>query len=61
MTETKPTLKALTERVDELTLEVATLKAENMARKNEVDRMLLFVTKQTNTMQQLTDIVTGRK
>ena len=54
MTETKPTMKALTERV-------AALEAENELRKQEINRLLAFAGKQTDTLQQLTSLVVGRK
>lgn len=54
MTQTKPNMKELTERI-------AALEAENLARKEEVNRVLMFLNRQTDTLQQLTNIVVGRQ
>ena len=53
MTEIETTLKALSERV-------VVLEAENAQRKAEIDRILMFLDKQTSTMQQISDIVIGQ-
>lgn len=54
MTETKLTLKALSERV-------AALEAENERRMDEINRLLAFAGKQTETLQRLTDMVVNRR
>lgn len=61
MTETKPTLKVLTERLDALTQEVAALKAENERRLDEIRRLVEVVQKQSKTLQTILDIVVGRQ
>ena len=55
MTETKPTLKVLTERLDALTQEVAALKAENERRLDENRRIVAVMQAQAETLQTILD------